>query len=766
MKLNKHRPAVVSVMAAMSVALAYGGGAAIHVSAEAQNGGDGSTERPFKSLADAIAAARKTPGPDEIVVAGGRYFVDETIRIVSSDSALIIRAATPGKAVFSGGVKIGGWTKEPDSPLWQADVPEAQDGKWFFRALFVDGKPAKRAEYPGGGRRLQNTRKWTVRWLNTVGNGWERKPTAEELETMPYKKGDLPSGFDSASADVRSYHSWDDSLVRVLSNDVENCVLRFRTPTHHPAGSFDNHDYVIYNIPDGMTEPGQWWLDASAGRIHYWPLPGEDMARAEVFAPKTDMILSLRGARDVTLDGLAFECTVPPEKVAKFGGTGLPGAIDGENLFGCRFTRLSVRCTGAVGASLQQVTNCRIEGCDFLDTGACALVANGKEINIASNRIFRAGNIFTSACGAWLGGDGIRFTANEIADIPYCGVGFWGRRHVYEGNEVRRVMKVMDDGAAFYGGAARDCTIRGNTVCDIVPSRAGAGCSAFYFDEGACNDVVESNRTDGVAHPIHNHMARGIVVRDNLFCATNDVLNTFFRCNGCSFVRNETRTGGKVTTHSPEAVTEWFGNVVKPYSGFAEGSDGAGEELPHPPARKLSPRTDSLPSFVVPTPPATDGSFDAAAWPGVWSSINRGAELTPFNGPPIWVRAAHDATNLYLAVRIALFKYEEIAAGHDDETSDSVTFDFPCLRLKGYADNTSNAKAFYGGYEKGKSQGIGKMALYVFAVPFEDLGFASVPEEGAALPFNCTVRNGVYRETRYWDSPSATNSVPGRIVFK
>ena len=115
MKLNKHRPAVVPVMAAVSVALAYGGGAAIHVSAEAQNGGDGSTERPFKSLADAIAAARKTPGPDEIVVAGGRYFVDETIRIVSSDSALVIRAATPGKAVFSGGVKIGGWTPAESS---------------------------------------------------------------------------------------------------------------------------------------------------------------------------------------------------------------------------------------------------------------------------------------------------------------------------------------------------------------------------------------------------------------------------------------------------------------------------------------------------------------------------------------------------------------------------------------------------------------------------------------------------------------------------
>ena len=113
-----------------------------------------------------------------------------------------------------------------------------------------------------------------------------------------------------------------------------------------------------------------------------------------------------------------------------------------------------------------------------------------------------------------------------------------------------------------------------------VPNGPGSGCSAFYFDEGAYNGVVESNRTDGVAHPIHNHMARSLVVRDNLFCATNDVRLTFSRCNGCSFVRNEIRTNGKVVAPSPEATPEWSGNVVKPYSGFADGAAGGGEELP------------------------------------------------------------------------------------------------------------------------------------------------------------------------------------------
>ena len=747
-------------------------GAVFYVSSQAAAGGDGSKERPFRMPHEAVAAARKSPGPNEIIVSDGVYAFEKMLALDARDSGLSIRAEHPGKTVFTGGVRIGGWTNEPGSQFWKADVPgTAGESGWFFRALFVAGRPAARAVYPSGGKRLQNTRQWKVRWMSSVGNGWERKPTAEDLGTMPYKKGDLPPGFDCASADVRSYHSWDDSLVRVLSNDVENAVLHFRTPTRHPAGSFGNHGYVIYNTRDGMTEPGQWYLDAAAGCLYYWPRPGEDMAGIDVVAPRIERLVSIRGGKrgrvkNVSMDGLVFECTMPSEKAASFAGTGLPGTIDGGDLEGCRFTRLTVRCTGAIGASLPRMNKCRIEGCRFEDTGSCALVANGNGIEIVSNSIVRTGRVFTSACGASLGGSDLLFSGNYIEDTPYCGVCFGGTRHVYEGNTVKRVMTIMHDGAAFYGGGASGyCVMRGNTVSDIVPNGPGSGCSAFYFDEGAHGGLVESNRTDGVAHPIHNHMARRLVVRDNLLCATNDIRLTFSRCRDCSFTGNELRTNGKVVVPTPEATPVWSGNVTCPYSGMFAPRAAPCVEFVRPETKRLSPRKDALPAPAVDSPPPVDGTFDAAFWPGVWSGINRGADLMPLNGSPVWVRAAHDATNLYLAARVALFRHENLAEGHDPDTSDYVAFDFPGLRVVGYSDGTSNAKRFHGGYEKEKRRGFGKMALYVFAVPFADLGMTA-PAPGTSLPFNCTVRNGVYRETRYWDSPSATNAVPGRMVFK
>jgi len=764
---------VLSVLASFAACVFAVNGAVFHVSATAAKGGDGSPAKPFGSPREAVEAARKTPGPHEIVVADGRYAFDSTLDLSPKDRGLVIRAANPGKAVFSGGIRIGGWTKTADSPIWWADVPGDKNDGFYFRSLFVNGKPAERAVYPTDGTYLKNTREWKVRWLSTVGNGWERKPTMEELTTMPYKKGDLPPGFDCASADVRVYHSWDESLVRVLSNDVENAVLRFRARTCSPAGAW-NHNYVVYNIREGMSRPGQWRFDVTERRLYYWPKPGEDMAKADVVVPRLTTLVSIKGGggkigpvRDVVLDGFVFECTVPPEKSAGFAGTGLPGTIDCRTLDGCRFERLLVRCTGAIGLVLRTVKNCRVENCEFVDTGSCAASIYGENVKFLSNRILRTGTVYSSAVGVHVSGNDILFKGNYISDTPYSGVSFGGKRHVYEDNVVRRVMLVMHDGAAFYGGgASEDCVMRRNTVFDIVPNGKGAGCSAFYFDEGAHGGLVESNRTDGVAHPIHNHMARSIVVRDNLMCSTNKVRITFSRCNGCEFSGNEIRTDAVVEMPRPEATPVWHGNIIRPYAGMDVKCDGPGREYVRPEVTILKPRKDALPAPAVEKAPPLDGSLKMDFWPGVWGSVTRGADFKPFYGPPLLIRAAHDATNLYVAVRVVLFRHEDLALGNDLEKSDYVTLDFQGLRLRGFADGTSNARFFYGGWEKGKTKGFGKMALYAFAVPFADIGVEPPPAAGRTIPFNCTVRNGFYGETRYWESPSTTNMVPGKIVLK
>lgn len=674
--------------------------------------------------------------------------------------------------MLTGGRAIGGWTREKDSPLVFADLPAAKDGL-YFRWLVVNGVPAERSEYPGGGRRLKSTRTWTVAWLNSVGGGWERAPTREESCTVPYRPEDLPATIDLSSADARVYHSWDDSLVRVEGCDTAHGVIRLREPTAHPTGAFGNRDYLLYNVREGLQKPGQWFLDTRAGRVWYWPREGESAETLCAEYPVAARLLVLDGCagkkpiRNLTIDGLAFVCTGPEGRPA-FGATEVSAAVEGGGLEGCRFEHLKVAAAGGIGLSVTNAPQCRIVSCEIADSGACALVARGAGLSVVSNRLLRTGRLFTGACGASVSGDDVRFRANEICDVPYCGVCFDGDRHLYEDNRVRRVMTVQHDGAAFYGDfSAGFCTLRRNDVRDIAPNGPGSGCAAFYFDEGAHDGLIESNVTDGVAAPLQHHMARRLVMRDNVFANPGDLSVSLMKCFDCLLEDNAFLTDGQVTCRGGQIGVRnvWRGNRRFAYA--ADGARrGAGAAVDGPAEMpKLGPRTEPLPAQTLVGSVAFDGSFDAGAWPYRWLSISHGPDYASFANAPVMVRAAHDEESVYVAVRLALFRHERLVAAGPRDRQDFVRIDLGKARVTGWADGTSDARAAYCGYERKPNLAFefGKTALFVFRIPFADIGVDVPAGRKTSVPFNVTVRNGTYGETRYWESPSAEKPVPGRL---
>lgn len=82
--------------------------------------GDGSIERPFKSLHRAVLTLRKIKGKGKtIVLKPGNHYLgggNGTIELGAEDSGLTITSA--GDAWLSGGMHIGGleWTKSSDGP--------------------------------------------------------------------------------------------------------------------------------------------------------------------------------------------------------------------------------------------------------------------------------------------------------------------------------------------------------------------------------------------------------------------------------------------------------------------------------------------------------------------------------------------------------------------------------------------------------------------------------------------------------------------------
>ena len=724
------------------------------------------------SLDEAVAAAQRGSGVREIVVRSGVYRLTHPVVLDARASDVTLRAEKPGGVVLSGGRAIGGWTREKGSPLVFADVPEAKGGL-YFRWLVVNGKPAERAEYPGGGRRLSSTRNWTVAWLNSVGGGWERAPTLEELCTVPYRPDDLPPSLDLSSADIRVYHSWDDSLARVQGRDAVRPVIRLREPTVHPAGAFGNRDYVLYNVREGLQKPGQWYLDTGAGRVWYWPRDGEALETIRAEYPVASRLLVLDGKdgakpiRNLTLEGIAFACTRPEGRPA-FGATEVSATIEGGGLEGCRFERLSVSAAGGIGLSVTNAPGCRVAACSIADSGACALVARGDGLTVVSNRLLRTGRLFTGACGASVSGADVRFCANEIRDVPYCGVCFDGDRHLYEDNRVRRVMTLQHDGAAFYGDfSAGYCTLRRNDVRDIEPNGPGAGCAAFYFDEGAHDGLIESNVTDGVAAPLQHHMSRRLVMRGNVFANRGNLSVSLMKCFDCRLEGNAFLTDGQVTCRGAQIGVRnaWLGNRRFAYA--ADGvRRGAGEAVAGPPEMpRLSPRKEALPAQTLVGSVEFDGSFDASAWPYRWLSISHGPDYANLANAPVMVRAAHDEESVYVAVRLSLFRHEKLVATGPRDRQDHVRVDLGRAHVTGWADGTSDARAAFCGYERRPNLAFefGKTAIFVFRIPFADIGVEVPAGRKTSVPFNVTVHNGTYGETRYWESPSAATPVPGRL---
>lgn len=542
------------------------------------------TDGPFATVAKARDALRASKAKGEasggrIIVRGGAYFLDSTLELTPEDSGLTIEAAPGEEPVLYGGRRVTDWKRDGEK-FWAASLPEVvahpSDARrrWDFRLLVVNGVVAKRARLPETGVFTHLT-EFKVPWMSTTGGGWQRKPTPEELTTMKYQPADLGPWLDVANAELTVYHMWDESTVGLSSHDPLTQTLRFSTPAGHPPGAFGVQQFVVWNVREGMKKPGQWYLDRTAGKVVYWPLPGENMTKAEVIAPRVESVLHLKGTKEsqvvnVTLKGLTLSVTNTPLVAGGFGASRFDGALSLAFVNQCRLRDLTVLNVAGQGIKGHGCTQVRIEGCELKNIGACGVKVDGTNTAITDNSIHHTGIAYPSAIALWIGGDHLEASHNEIHDAPYTGIAGEGNDHLIEGNLIHRVMQVLHDGAAIYITFCKGITVRGNVVREIADT-GGYGASAYYLDEQAQGCLVERNLAEWVGWPSHNHMAKGNTIRGNVFLTKGDAKLTFPRSTDFALERNVIYATGKIVVHNPGAVKAFTDNIFFSEKGQVEG---------------------------------------------------------------------------------------------------------------------------------------------------------------------------------------------------
>ncbi|MEN9653354.1 MAG: hypothetical protein RL303_1074, partial [Verrucomicrobiota bacterium] len=319
---------------------------------------------------------------------------------------------------------------------------------------------------------------------------------------------------------------WSPSVVRVAALDAAARKITLAVPVAGGIGSKyakppslgdGKEPWCALNVLEEIDRPGEWCVDFAALRLYFWA-PGTLGAGSVSLADMAKPMVILRGTTAVTFRGVAFEQGL---------GNGFEIEGGSDNLVaGCVF-----RSLGGNGAVVRGGSRNGVRSSDFHDLGEAGILLSGGDRaalvpcgNFAENnhlhhlgirRKTYAAGIHVGAFGAGPS-VGCRVSHNYIHDLPHAGVLYGGNDHLFEYNEVSRVVLTSADMGAFY--TTNDWTSRGNVLRhNFVHSSPRA--NAFYMDDGDSGDLVEGNVCHGMFYGPFIGGGHDNVVRHNLVIA-------------------------------------------------------------------------------------------------------------------------------------------------------------------------------------------------------------------------------------------------------
>jgi len=246
--MKQPRLLLTTLLAPLAFAAATTGvcAADLFVSPAGNDRGSGARATPFATLQKARDAARGMPKPVTIHLAGGTYYLPETLVLGTEDSGVTWQANEGETPIVSGGVKLDlKWTTYKDGIL-QAKVPE----DLVTEELFVNGERQVLARYPNFDPKAK------------YFNGY----AADAIS-----KARAARWADPAGGYFHAMHPamWGGFTWRITGKDANGEITKEggwqnnRGSAAHPTVRF------VENIFEELDAPGEWFLNRKTHTLYF-----------------------------------------------------------------------------------------------------------------------------------------------------------------------------------------------------------------------------------------------------------------------------------------------------------------------------------------------------------------------------------------------------------------------------------------------------------------------------------------------------------------
>ncbi|MGD0268024.1 MAG: choice-of-anchor D domain-containing protein [Candidatus Sulfotelmatobacter sp.] len=292
------------------------------------------TDGPFATIAHTqtavqtlVANANGRTTPITVQIEGGNYY-QQALTFTAADSGTatlgVLWENYPNQTpVISGGMVVTGWTNTSGN-TYETTLPESTV---YFENLFYNGGRRLRPRVGGSlGTYLRNVGPIYLAGspppapapnancaVYVTGSGWEC------FDRFTYHVGDVSSTWTNLNApyptgdiELLDFELWSTPKMRISSIDSVNHIVYLTGATHQQAGVhgfIPNHRYVVENVKDLLTQPGQWFLDRSVTpwTLTYLANSGENPPTDTIIIPQSTQVLKATYLQYVTFQGLQFE---------------------------------------------------------------------------------------------------------------------------------------------------------------------------------------------------------------------------------------------------------------------------------------------------------------------------------------------------------------------------------------------------------------------------------------------------------------------------